>query len=141
MNKLTIIGNLTREPEVRTINTVNGEVHVCTISVAVNGKKRDDESTFFNCTAWRGVADIISKYLHNGSKVAVQGPVSVRTYQAKDGTTKASLEVQVDDIEFLSKIERGDADDSGLSYNPPAAPVKKPEQVGFTAVETEDLPF
>ncbi len=114
MNKLTIIGNLTRDPEVRT--TATG-INVCSFTVAVNRRgRRDDqngqpEADFFRVTAWRQLADICGKYLAKGRKVAVIGPVSVHTYTGSDGTTRASLEVTADDVEFLSS--RNDAEAAG----------------------------
>jgi single stranded DNA-binding protein (ssb) len=105
MNKLTIIGNLTRDPELRT--TTSG-VNVCSFTVAVNRRNRRDdqngqpEADFFRVTAWRQLADICSKYLAKGRKVCVVGAVSVHTYTGNDGTTRASLEVTADDVEFLS---------------------------------------
>ena len=101
MNKLTIIGNLTKDPELRT--TTSG-VNVCSFSVAVNKPKRDGQdqgADFFRVTAWRGLADICAKYLAKGRKVAVVGSVSLHTYQS-NGETKASMEVNADDVEFLS---------------------------------------
>ena len=73
-------------------------------------------------------------------KVCVIGPVSVRTYQANDGTTRASLEVTADDVEFLSS--RNDAEAAG-GYTAPAAeaPSAETPAAGFTAVETDELPF
>lgn len=103
MNKLTIIGNLTRDPELRT--TTSG-VNVCSFTVAVNKKNKnngEDDADFFRVTAWRGLADICSKYLAKGRKVAVVGSVSVHTYTNNKGETKASLEVNADDVEFLSQ--------------------------------------
>ena len=143
MNKLTIIGNLTRDPELR---TTSAGVNVCSFTVAVNRRgRRDDQSgqpeaDFFRVTAWRQLADICSKYLAKGRKVCVIGPVSVRTYQANDGTTRASLEVTADEVEFLSS--RNDAEAAG-GYTAPAAeaPSAETPAAGFTAVETDELPF
>ena len=66
------------------------------------------------------------------------GPVSVRTYQANDGTTRASLEVTAEDVEFLSSRNDGEA---GAYSAPAAAPAAEPQAGGFTAVETDELPF
>ena len=97
MNKLTIIGSLGKDPELRT--TQSG-INVCTFSVAVNNRK--GETTWFRVSAWRGLADTCSKYLAKGRKVAVVGSVSAQAYMGSDGTAKASLEVTADDVEFLS---------------------------------------
>ena len=101
MNRLMIIGNLVRDPELRT--TQDG-ISVCGFTVAVN-RKKDEDADYFRVTAWRERGEICAKYLSKGKKVCVVGPVSVRTYTANDGQTKASLEVQADEVEFLSARE------------------------------------
>ena len=145
MNKLTIIGNLTRDPELRTTNT---GVNVCDFTVAVNRRQRRDaqngqpEADFFRVTAWRERGELCAKYLAKGRKVCVIGPVSVRTYTGSDGTTRASLEVTADEVEFLSS--RNDGEAAG-GYTAPAAAPEAPsadtQAAGFTAVETDELPF
>ena len=118
MNKLTIIGNLTRDPELR---VTSGGVNVCSFTVAVNRKKKTEgqpEADFFRVTAWRGLADICSKYLSKGKKVCVIGPVSLSTYTGNDGETRAALEVTADDMEMLT-----------------------PKGDGFTQVDVDDNPF
>lgn len=125
MNKLMIIGNLVRDPESRSLPS---GVNLCTFTVAVNGRK--DEVSFFRVITWRQLAENCQRFLGKGKKVAVTGAVSLNTYTAKDGTTKASLEVNADEVEFLSP--RSDADDSGLTY----------QHSGMTVVDTpDDLPF
>jgi single-strand DNA-binding protein len=97
--------------------------------VAVNGRKEDDVQ-FFRVTTWRQLAENCQRFLAKGRKVAVTGAVSLNTYTAKDGTTKASLEVNADEVEFLGG-NRSDADDTGLNV---------PQ--GFTPVDPgSDLPF
>ena len=135
MNKLTIIGNLTRKPELRTTST---GVNVCDFTVAVNrrnsnrdAQNNQPEADFFRVTAWRERGELCAKWLDKGSKVCVVGPVSVRTYQANDGSTRASLEVTADEVEFLNRVN---GDNAGTS-----APVD--EQSGMEKVETDDLPF
>lgn len=114
MNKLTIIGNLTNEPELRT--TTNGK-NVCGFTVAVNRRRKVEgqpEADFFRVSAWNQLGENCQKFLAKGRKVCVVGPVSVRTYQAKDGTAGASLEVTADDVEFLSP--RSDSVDQQTGY-------------------------
>ena len=142
MNKLTIIGNLTRDAELRTTST---GVNVCDFTVAVNRRNRNrdaqngqPEADFFRVSAWRERGELCAKYLAKGRKVCVVGPVSVRTYQANDGTTRASLEVTAEDVEFLSARNDGEA---GAYSAPAAAPAAEPQAAGFTAVETDELPF
>lgn len=152
MNKIILIGNLTRDPELRSVNTANGPTSVCDFTIAVNRRgmrnqqnngQQGGDADFFRITAWRGLGDTCARYLGKGRKVYVSGPLSARTYQANDGSTRVSLEVTADEVEFLSA--RGEADASG-SYAAPAAPAAAPaapmaQNSGFTAVETDELPF
>lgn len=126
MNKLAIIGSLGRDPELR--STPNG-IPVCTFSVGVTRRKGNDEpqTDWFRVTAWRQLGENCNRYLTKGKKVFVSGPVSVSTYTAKDGTTRASMEVTAEDVEFLSPA-------GGEHPNTDA-------QAGFVKVDSEELPF
>ncbi len=141
MNKLTIIGNLTRDPESRT--TASGST-VCSFGVAVNRRRASQNSNqpdvdFFRVSAWNQLGENCQRYLAKGRKVCVIGRVSVSTYQGSDGTTRASLDVMAEDVEFLSSRQ----DDAGYTAAP-AAPASKAAPVmdaGFQEVDDEDLPF
>ena len=143
MNKLTIIGNLTRDPELR---TTSAGISVCDFTVAVNRRVRRDaqnaqpEADFFRVSAWRQLGENCAKFLAKGRKVAVVGPVSVRTFTGNDGTTRASLEVTADEVEFLSSLNDGEAGGYAASAAP-EAPSADSQAAGFTAVETDELPF
>ena len=146
MNRLTIIGNLTRDPEQRT--TPSGAT-VCSFSVAVNRRGRRDaqnnqpEADFFRVSAWNQLGENCAKYLAKGRKVAVVGPVSVHTYQGSDGQTRASLEVMANEVEFLSSRNEIDSEGgySAPADAPSAAPAADTASAGFTAEETDELPF
>lgn len=155
MNKLIIIGNLTRDPAMR--QTSDGAL-VCDFTVAVNSRKKDGEAQFFRVTAWRTLAEICSKYLAKGRKVCVMGAVSVQVYQSRTGETKASLEVTASDIEFLTsraedaENENGQTDDENASQMASAASrayspanygqtAQRPVSAGYSRVEDEELPF
>ena len=130
MNKLTIIGNLTRDPARR---TVGDGIAVCDFTVAVNRRKKnggEPEADFFRVTAWRGLADNCAKYLAKGRKVAVTGAVSVSTYQANDGTTRAALEVNAEDVEFLSPANQK-----------PEEATQDNNNDGWQEIDNNDLPF
>ncbi len=144
MNKIILIGNLTRDPELRT--TPSG-VNVCDFTIAVNKRRYgqqqqpgvpQSDADFFRITAWRQLGENCAKYLAKGRKVFVSGPLSARTYQANDGTSRVSLEVTADDVEFLSS--RADAEAMGASAPANNAGVTA-QSSGFTAVETDELPF
>ena len=128
MNKLTIIGNLTRDPELRT--TPQG-INVCDFTVAVNGRKQGDDATYFRVTVWRGLADVCAKYLAKGRKVCVVGPVSARSYQTQNGDTRVTLEVTAEDVEFLSGGQKEE------SYQPKE---RKQTQTEYIPVD-EEIPF
>ena len=133
MNHTVIIGNLTGDPESRT--TQSG-VNLCTFTVAVNRRQTANagqpEADFFRVTAWRQLADICQKYLAKGRKVAVAGKVSANAFIARDGNPRAALELQADDVEFLTPQQETQQ----------AAPQKPQQQNmnGFVQVE-EPLPF
>ena len=137
MNKLTIIGNLTRDPETR---TVGSDHTVCSFTVAVNRRKReghDQEADFFRVSAWDKLGDNCQRYLAKGRKVAVVGPVSVSTYESKEGGTRFSLDVRADDVEFLSPKEQSDAAEPQTTPAP-----SKSSQVGeFDPDDPDSLPF
>ena len=142
MNKLTIIGNLTRDPETRTL--ANG-TSVCSFTVAVNRRKSSQnnnqpEADFFRVSAWRQLGENCQRYLAKGRKVCVIGSVSVSSYEAKDGSgTRFSLDVNADDVEFLSPRSEGDFSAAGQSA--PAEPSKAANASGFPEADDDDLPF
>lgn len=133
MNKITIIGNLTKAPELR--STQDG-TPVCGFTVAVNRPKTKNNpepgADFFNVNAWRGLGENCAKFLDKGRKVAVTGRISLRTWE-KDGKHGASLEVLAEDVEFLTSRTE-------TATPPEPAPHVDP-QSGFATVEPDDLPF
>ena len=147
MNKIILIGNLTRDPELRT--TPNGYT-VCDFTIAVNdrrgrnqqnaGGQQQDTAQFFRVSVWRQMGEACAKYLAKGRKVYVSGPLTARTYQANDGSTRVSLEVTADDVEFLTSRAESEAM-GGASYDAPPASSPTAQNSGFTAVETDELPF
>ena len=137
MQKLFIVGNLTRDPELRT--TPSGK-SVCNFTVAVNRRRNVDgqpDADFFRVTVWENLAENCAKYLAKGRKVALTGEVSVRTYQTQDGQTRAELDVSTNDVEFLTP--KGD---SAPAKSAPAESYPKVDaQTGFANIETDELPF
>ncbi len=146
MNKLFIVGNLTRDPDLRTTST---GVSVCSFTVAVNRRRSSSNTNsnqpdvdFFRVSAWRQLGENCSKYLAKGRKVAVVGSVSVSTYQANDGTTRATLEVNADDVEFLTPKGEGMAPADQPAQSAGYSNVGEPPQgSGFVQVDDEELPF
>ena len=147
MNKLFIVGNLTRDPELR---TTSSGISVCSFTVAVNRRRsanstvnNQPEADFFRVSAWRQLGENCSRYLAKGRKVAVTGSVSVSTFQGQDGNTRATLEVNADDVEFLSPKGEGIAPggDPSAPTDGYGAVGTPPQGSGFVQVDDEELPF
>lgn len=153
MNKVFLIGNLTRDLEMR--STQSG-VAVCNFSIAVNRRFRNaqtgqQETDFLNVIAWRQLAELCGKYLAKGRKVAVTGSIQTRTYEAKDGSKRTAWDIVADEVEFLTAQSQQSSTpsapgayttaaskDSGATYAP------QPHNDfggGFTQVDDEELPF
>ena len=126
MNSLTIIGNLTRDPEVRA--ATNGK-NVCTFNLAVND---GDKADFFTINVWDKLGDVCAKYLTKGKKVAIVGPVKMNLFTGKDGKTRGTMEVTARSVEFLSPKED----------EKPSKPKKKDiSEDEFTDLNSDELPF
>lgn len=135
MNKVLLIGNLTRDPETRTTNTGNS---VCTFTIAVNRRFKNQqtgqqETDFINIVAWRQLAELCGKYLAKGRKVSVCGSIQTRSYEAKDGSKRTAVEVVADEVEFLTAKAQG-------GFDSPASPSTGFE-AGFEQVDDDSLPF
>ena len=142
MNKIVLIGNLTHDPETR--STPNG-VTVCSFTIAVNrrfasqgGEKQTD---FFRINAWRQLGDLCARYLTKGRKVAVIGELQARTYEAKDGTTRLSLDVSADEVEFLSPKGQVDGSANYSAPHPQQSHGSSQDMAGFNDISSDDIPF
>lgn len=127
MNKLTIIGNLVADPQSHA--TQDGKT-VCNFSLAVNRRQRREgqqEADFFRVAAWNQLGENCQKFLAKGRKVCVVGPVSVRTYQAQDGSTRANMEVTAQDVEFLG----GQGGNQNTETNAEPAPASSMDGLPF----------
>ncbi|MDD3400906.1 MAG: single-stranded DNA-binding protein [Eubacteriales bacterium] len=139
MNKITLIGNLTHDPESR--STPNG-VTVCSFTIAVNRKfaqqGTERQTDFFRINAWRQLGDNCAKYLAKGRKVAVVGELQARLYEAKDGSTRMSLDVTADEVEFLTPKGQ---EEGGSTYSAPRTQSNPQDLAGFTDISSDDIPF
>ena len=114
MNRLVIIGNVTRDPELRT--TTAGR-SVCTFSIAVNRRKKANEQAeadFFRVSAWDQLGENCAKYLQKGKKVGVVGSVSVHPFVNSKNEASASMEVSASEVEFLSPRDENIDKQSGF---------------------------
>ena len=121
MNKVTLIGNLTRDPELSTVGADG--ISVCRFAIAVNRRAKKDgtrEADFFNITAWRGLGENCSKFIKKGSKVGISGEIQIRNYDDKDGNKRTAVDIVADEVEFLDKKGGGDGGSNDYSAPMPA---------------------
>lgn len=145
MNKVILMGRLTRDPEVRYSN----DLAVANFSIAVDRRfKREGqpEADFFDCTAFRKTAEFIEKYLHKGTKVVLDGELQNDNYTNKEGQKVYRNRIMVNQIEFA---ESKAASQSGAAQIPSGDPGSGPAPVsgsgdGFMSIPDgvdEELPF
>lgn len=137
MNKVYLIGNLTRDPE---LSETSSGVSFCRFSVAVNRTFTNSDGSrdvdYFNVTVWRTLAENCGRFLHKGSKVAVVGSLQNRTYEDKEGVKRTVTDIVASEVEFLTTGNRNDDASEGS-----ARPVNKPSGPALTEVDGDDLPF
>ncbi len=144
MNKAILIGNLASDPESRT--TQSG-IAQCSFRLAVQRRFANAqgvrEADFLQIVCWRQTAELCARYLSKGRKVAVEGSIQTRSYDAQDGTKRYVTEIIADNVEFLGSRDEGSQQRSG-SYSAPAA-ASAPRQAApagdFMEVDDDELPF
>lgn len=134
MNKVFLIGNLTRDPELA--ETGSG-IKVCRFAIAVNrnysSNDGERQTDFFNITVWRTQAENCGRYLKKGSKVAIVGSLQNRSYEDKEGVKRNVTDIVANEVEFLST--RSSSDDEPVSDNRRDKPRLEP------AADDDGLPF
>ena len=157
MNRVLIIGNLTRDPEMR--STQSG-VSVCNFTVAVNRRFKAADGTtetdYLNVVARRQLADLCGRYLAKGRKVAVTGSIQTRQYEAKDGSKRTAWDIVAEEVEFLTPQAHQNGGSFGAPTSAPqggyteaaskggrtdSSPQAHNDYGGFTEVDDDELPF
>ncbi|MBQ8291460.1 MAG: single-stranded DNA-binding protein [Clostridia bacterium] len=140
MNKVFLIGNLTRDPELR--ETPSG-VAMCRFAIAVqrpySSQDGERQTDFFECTAWRGLAETIARFTKKGKKVAVAGHIQIRNYEDNQGMKRTAVDIIVQDCEFLSPKDSGDSFDEVPEAPRATAPKRKPVLQAMD--DDNDIPF
>ncbi len=128
VNKVILLGNLTRDPELR--KTEQNKA-VCSFGLATNrnwttetGKKRE-EPEYHRIVAWEKLAELCDKYLRKGRKVYVEGRLHTRSYTAKDGTEKAATEIVVEELVLLDGMPKDVKASLNLKDESNGAPVQQ----------------
>lgn len=150
INRVTITGNLTRDPDLRTTATGNP---VLGFSVAVNDRRKnqqtgewEDYPNFIDCTMFGARAEAVAKYLSKGSKVAIEGKLRWSQWE-RDGQKRSKIEVIIDEIEFMSRGDHPEvqvsqpalAQPSNVQTQMPGMPVARP--VVDASIYDTDIPF
>jgi len=125
MNKIMLIGNLGRDPE---LNYTPSGTAVTKFTMAVNRRMRDrdsgekrEETTWFNIVAWNQLAETCNQYLHKGSKIYIEGRMTSRKFTDKDGNERTAWEVVANEMEMLDPKGQGQGSSSGSGYDDMAA--------------------
>ena len=118
INKVILIGRLTRDPELRKISD---ELSVTTFTLAVDNytsKNKDQKTTsFIPIKAWNNQANLICKYVHKGSLIGIDGHILQHNYERKDGIKTSFIEVIVENIQFLDKKNNENVDNNKIGNN------------------------
>lgn len=138
MNKIIIIGNVVRDPELNV--TQNGK-KLCRFTIAV-GRAFDKEKTdFFKCTAWEQKAEIIAKYVRKGNKLGVIGRLEINETE-KDGVKTRHHNIIVEEIEFLTpKSEQSETDQTSPEQSETDQTRTEPSIADLTPADDINLPF
>lgn len=149
LNYISIHGRLTKDPDLR--QTQSG-VSVCNFTVAVDrsfNKSEDKQTDFFDCVAWRGLGDMVSKYFHKGKEILVTGEMQSRKWQDKDGNNRVSWEIMASGVDFCGSkgessgtnnvLTQGNSDQLAQGADPLDNLMDKFNENEKS--ETEDLPF
>lgn len=129
MNKVFLVGNLTRDPELSTVGASGASV--CKFGIAVNRRVGGNQETdFYNITAWRMLGENCAKFIKKGSKVAISGDIQIRNYEDKEGNKRTSVEVTADAVEFLDRK----GDNGSNSYD-------QTNNVEMKPIADDSLPF
>lgn len=139
MNKVILIGNLTRDPELTEVKGVS----LCKFTIAVNkyvggGEKKAD---FFNIVAWRDLADRCGKYLNKGNKVGIVGSIEIREFEDKQGNKRTAVDISAQDVEFLTPRNDDGYSHDNSSYSTPASPSSEKKAKTLQAFNDDDIPF
>ena len=152
MNKVFLIGRLTRDPELR---YTSSNLPVATFSLAVNrnfaNQSGEREADFINIVVWRKQAENIKNYLTQGSQVAIDGRIQTRTYDGEDGKKRYITEVVADNVQFLDSkggrenvMPSTDVTPNDFSSNAPTTSVKNDPFSDFGSsieINDDELPF
>ncbi len=128
MNKVELIGRLTKEPEIK---LTSNQTQFCNFTIAVDRRFKDAngqrQADFINCVAWKQTAVFIQKYFHKGNKIGLVGSIQTRSFDDQNGQKRFVTEVIVDEVEFVES-------------QPSAQPATAPNETAVTADTSAPAP-
>jgi single-strand DNA-binding protein len=141
MNKVILVGNLTKDPE---LVTTNNGISLCRFTLAVQRRfttgDGEREADFINIVVWRAQADNCYKYLKKGSKAGVVGTLQTRAYDGNDGTRRYATEVVAEEVEFLASRGSSNAEEAEAPAG--SKSTGKSDVVNkFEPIDDDNLPF
>lgn len=143
MNKVILIGNMVKEPEIK--QTTNGKTMIRnSIAIRNDFKNADGEygTEFVNILVWNNQAEYLSKYAHKGTKIAVEGRMQTSSYDADDGTKRYSTEVVCNNVEILQSANQSANNETQSAIEENNEEEYDPfEEFGKSLDENTDLPF
>lgn len=143
MNKVILIGRLTKDPDLKF--AAGSGTAVCKFTMAISRQFKKDETDFINCVAFGKTGETITQYLTKGRQIAVTGSIRTGSYDAQDGTKRYTTDVAVESFEFIGS-GAGEGNNNSYSRNSDnawSAPSESPD-MGFgdmTPVDDGDMPF
>jgi single-strand DNA-binding protein len=155
INRVTVTGRLTRDPELRTFPESGGSV--CTLRIAVNGRRKnqqtnqwEDQANFFDVSVWGQQGENCTRFLSKGRQVAIDGRLRHRTWTAQDGQNRSAVDIIADSVQFLGGREgaAGESNENGFSSNVQSAESDVPIDTGdfettpvAAGAADDDIPF
>jgi single-strand DNA-binding protein len=143
INRVVLLGNLTRDPELR--HTPSG-MAVCSLRIAVNTRRKDggtgewtEKPNYFDVTVWGNQGENCAQYLSKGRPVAIDGRLEWREWDAQDGTKRQAVEIIADSVQFLGG--RGEGEGGGNQFVPAGAAAQAESADFSAATADDDIPF
>jgi single-strand DNA-binding protein len=130
-NRVILVGNLTKDPELRFVEVDGDGVPVCSFGLAVNRvRSRSEEVNFFDISAWRELGETIANYKKKGDPILVEGRLQYRTWEAQDGSKRSKVDVVADTVKFLGRGNGGDDSDGGSERHSGRSTTRRARRTG-----------
>jgi single-strand DNA-binding protein len=142
INRVVLVGNLTRDPELR---HTPGGTPVCSLRIAVNSRRRDesgqwvDKPNYFSVSVFGNQAESSAQFLSKGRPVAIDGRLDWREWQAQDGAKREAVEIVAESVQFLGSRGDGGGEFGGNQFVPAGAAAES--SADFPAAADDDIPF